>query len=478
MYKLIPPHSWTNLPEEQDTFLFKVSSRGLIGADRQFALKHACHEFVDYISQRDIPKGVLPIHLKAVHATEAAGPNFNGDGFCEDTCKQIHSTFVTHAKIYRNHDNRDPKKSYGAVEKSLYHPKMRRIELLVFGNADQDGVDRQGGLALPGSILSKLDLGDIIPWSMSCRLPHDVCVNCGNKAPSRAHYCTEETCVNPDTGYRGFGCRRGLTNVADDGFVQYVENPNCTMFDISFVDTPADPAAYGGKIDYCKAAGLGALGGAYAAEKWQEKYGSWQPGTEENLHALSVLRKLAEYEQRCLSSGFSFPGFLHAPELRGPRDLGRPLRQDPDAAMAAIKLARVLPPIDAIISAYHEHVATKDLDGIERATPGAYLRLWQNPEKRAAIASLPKGSAENRIYSYIEDWASRMKWQYGLDDSIQKAAGRQLRGSPKILKPVKCDPRLEKLADAVAFVKVAMLSEMRCDDYDLALVAWSNVIRW
>ena len=84
----------------------KVSSRGLRGSDRSEFLKTASHEFVELIDRTKVAKDEEPIHLIALGASEAYGPNRNGDGFKEATCQKYHGTFKKYARWYRNHKNK------------------------------------------------------------------------------------------------------------------------------------------------------------------------------------------------------------------------------------------------------------------------------------------------------------------------------------------------------------------------------------
>ena len=166
---------------------------------------------------------------------------------------------------------------------------MRRIELLVVLNGTKLAADRNGGLVIPDRTHEKLASGNAVPWSMGCKVKHDVCQNCYKKSASPKEYCTEHDCINPDTGRRGFGCKTGLTKVADDGMVQYVENPDCTFMDISEVTVPADRTAYG---YLCKMAGASdtqndinaPIGGAALAEHY-----GWVP-REQEQHTSKVAR--------------------------------------------------------------------------------------------------------------------------------------------------------------------------------------------
>jgi hypothetical protein len=70
----------------------------------------------------------------------------------------------------------------------------------------------------------------------------DFCAHCGNVAKKRAEYCLSKeeggTCTL-------FGCRNGMRKVAEDGRVQYTDNPKNIFYDLSDVESPADRIAYG-----------------------------------------------------------------------------------------------------------------------------------------------------------------------------------------------------------------------------------------
>lgn len=82
--------------------------------------------------------------------------------------------------------------------------------------------------------------------SHNCRVPHDICSYCGNKAKTRDEYCTHEKCA-------AGGCKDNLgklVKVAGDLHHLHVDNPNPTWFDISRVFRPADRIAYGARASY------------------------------------------------------------------------------------------------------------------------------------------------------------------------------------------------------------------------------------
>lgn len=228
MVKIVNPGGWDfgrQIAQE-----IKVSSRGLIGNDRRDFLKVASHEFVDMIDNIKIAKDEVPVHLIALGAYEAYGPNRNGDGFKEAALKKYHPTFVKHAMWYRNHKNKDPRKSYGIVKASAYNDPMRRVELLSLLNKEASAAERNGGFVADLE-LEKIARGEDIPVSMACRVPHDVCSGCGHKARTRAEYCTGQTC-------KYGGCKDNLTKIAEDGHILSVFNPTPTFFDISKVYRP------------------------------------------------------------------------------------------------------------------------------------------------------------------------------------------------------------------------------------------------
>lgn len=243
--KFVSPSGWDF--DSQIVTPVKWSSRGLLGADRQEFLKNASDAFVDQLDCIKFAKDEVPLHVIALGSSEAYGPNRNGDGFKEATCRQYHDTFVKFAKVFRNHKNKaergDP--FYGIVKASAYNEDMRRVELLLALNAEKSAVDRNGGF-IADTELEKIARGEDIPVSMACRVPHDTCSFCKHAAKNRDEYCTQEKCA-------AGGCRSNLTRlvkVGGDLHHLHVDNPTPTWFDISRVFRPADRIAYGAKADY------------------------------------------------------------------------------------------------------------------------------------------------------------------------------------------------------------------------------------
>lgn len=256
MIKIIAPGSQSfDIPTME---MVKVSSKGLRGDDLRSFVKRAGHEFADKLRDVHVSPGEQLVHLIAIGATEAYGPNRNGDGFKSATCRKYHPTFVKHARWYRNHQNKDESKSYGIIKMSAFNEAMKRIELLVALNGTKEAADRNKGLVADKE-MQKIASGSG-DWgvSMACRVPFDVCSGCGNKAPSRAQYCKAASC-------KYGGCFDNLTKVAEDGHVLHVDNPEPTWFDISDVYRPADRIAY--VFGHMKAASHGGVGGALLADE-------------------------------------------------------------------------------------------------------------------------------------------------------------------------------------------------------------------
>jgi hypothetical protein len=163
--------------------------------------------------------GKTYILVLALGASEWYGPNRNGDGFREEELIRRHKTFETDAHVFRSHVNKDPAKSFGKVVKSFYNNDMHRVELVL-------EIDNEKA----PDIVEKINNGEQVAVSMGCRIKHDVCSICGNKAPKRDDYCDH--------------AKFQLNDILPDGRLVYVDNPDPTFFDISVVWRPADRTGY------------------------------------------------------------------------------------------------------------------------------------------------------------------------------------------------------------------------------------------
>ena len=120
LIKYVSPSGWDW--ERPVAMEILISSRGLIGNDRVDFVKSAGHMFLDELDKIKFAKDEVPVHLIALGASEAYGPNRNGDGFKEATCKQHHDTFVKFAKFQPLPDNNEKflEQAYEVVLKTKF----------------------------------------------------------------------------------------------------------------------------------------------------------------------------------------------------------------------------------------------------------------------------------------------------------------------------------------------------------------------
>lgn len=142
--KLTPTSGWTfNDPTAE---LVKVARRGLVGADRAALVKRAGAQAADWIDRLEPLPGEPLVHLIALGCTEKHSANRNGDGFKAAACRKYHDTFRKHARLFLDHQNSDPSKSYGIVKASWFNEPMGRIELIVGVNETKQAAQRNGGM--------------------------------------------------------------------------------------------------------------------------------------------------------------------------------------------------------------------------------------------------------------------------------------------------------------------------------------------
>ena len=179
--------------------------------------KYAAEGVVEYFKKCDLKPGDIPIHVVALGAYEAWGPNKNGDAFTEKACEEYHHTFVTTpARYYKHHKNKDPKISFGKVAYSCYNKGMKRVERLVIANRTKEAAGRNGGLVLDDETLNRLERNDPIGWSMACKVAYDVCSICAIKPQSLGvlHGTPLAGILSPAT--KGLGCRNNLMEICED----------------------------------------------------------------------------------------------------------------------------------------------------------------------------------------------------------------------------------------------------------------------
>lgn len=212
--------------------ILRFSAKGLDRAQEKRA-----NMFSKLVDGYTPSKDKTAVHTIAMTAFEKFGFNRNGDGWKRANLMRDHPTFVSHAKVYRHHKNTPADPSYGVVKAAMYNEDMDRVELLM--ELDNTKCAEE---------LSLLERDGSYPVSMACKIAHDVCSICSNKAKTPKEYC--------------WHAKEAMGKILDDGRIVGVDNPNSTFFDISRVIRPADRVAY-----TLKTASAGIIGGAALAEE-------------------------------------------------------------------------------------------------------------------------------------------------------------------------------------------------------------------
>lgn len=223
----------------------------VIDTEQDFLVKTAAEyhpEIAAYINNAQKIEGKTQVLLTALGSGEYWGDNVNGDYFPENQLANPtddfgYRTFVTTAKVFKHHVNKDPKAAYGDVAISVYNSKYKRVELIIV-------IDNYKA----PDLAARVDAGEYPDWSMGCRVPYDVCSICHNKARTRKEYCEHLRYyigkIHPGTGKKA-----------------YAINIKPKFFDISYVLIGADKIAKTlKKVAY--AAGTGpVISSALIAEK-------------------------------------------------------------------------------------------------------------------------------------------------------------------------------------------------------------------
>jgi len=160
------------------------------------------------------------IHCIAMGDQETYGPNKNGDGWPKEALERRHQTFVECGHMFEEHRNRDPKKKIGDIKYAAYDPNgMRRVELIMHGHKKK-----------ASEYYEKARSGEELSFSMSARVPEDICSCCDNHAKSPASYCDH-------LKYAMLQYKPEFKKYA------FAINPDPTFFDNSVVGRPADRIA-------------------------------------------------------------------------------------------------------------------------------------------------------------------------------------------------------------------------------------------
>ena len=474
--------------------MVKIASTGLRGADLGDFVKRASVQFADKIAQVKLGPGEVPVHLLAVGATEAYGPNRNGDGFKEACCQEHHPTFVKLARWYRDHDNKNPAKGRGIVKLSHYNPKMRRIELLVALHATKEAADRNGGLVADEE-MEKLAKGEDIPVSMACRVSHDVCSGCGNRARTRKDYCGPDECVKYG------GLRDNIARTFEDGHTLHADNPDPAFFDISQVYRNADRIAFtmGKYAEYqemLKAAGVPDgcdRGGAAIAEAlgvappmWMLTEGPWSD--PRIVGQLKVAQELIKAEE--------LPTTWAAPSTRAFTSVVQPARNElPEgpyklahvvSALASEQCMLPLPAFIAVVAGETPEKAASVAEAVAPRLPGVFNRLASDPRLEEDLRRnpyVPQGPAPRRLRHWAMKYAN--EWSLDRDRVVERLQLAMLRApmahpQPRQLCKVAMVTKTDEMAKEYALYQLGLLHHLTGQpdaDFRVGLVAQSNLMQ-
>lgn len=446
--------SWSWNWDEPQAEIIKISRYGLIGEDRKRFIKRASgteNIFLNELNRISWKPGEVPVHLIALGSYEAYGPNLKGDAFRESVLQKYHPTFLK-GRFYRYHENTNPKKSYGIVKASAYNPVMRRVELLVGLNGNEEAARRNGGLVADKE-LTKLASGEPFPVSMSCWVAYDECAICGNKARFRKEYCTPEKC--PGGGCRDNLCK--LVKVGSDIRHVFVFNHQPEFFDISMVIKPADRTAWADKANYVVV-----------------KEASFEESLDESDRKVAVA--ICQVAKQPPPVAFA-PGLIG--EVMDWSEIGDSMSKTAEFLAAAADMGAIIP-----FSEFGARVGCKAWSKEIRPF------LLKEFEKLASGESplSPLGSAVKRAIpsqALFKKAAARAQ-KFSLDKNAILQRARQkiwydgIRFSDRVVKSSSCDPASEELARQYASYVVAALPRALKTSSDIELTVrcayWQNLV--
>jgi len=458
MIKVIQPNSQDF--SEPVAALIKVSSGGLLGADKAAFVKRAGADIVEQFSRVKFAADEIPVHMIAIGATEDYGPNRNADGFTRDTCRKYHKTFEKFARFYRDHANKDPAKSYGVVKLAVYNEPMKRIELIAGLNATKEAAERNGGL-LADREMEKLAKGDDIGVSMACKIPFDKCSSCGNKAKTRAEYCDS---IENGGHCKAGGLKHNLGRVLEDGHILHADNPDPTFFDISHVFRPADRIAYiSGQLQ--KAASAGVLSGAELAEQMGVSaplwFGAGAVGSRKVAQQLAALEKLAAAEATIAANpaGWMQVALAAANSKQNPLNFEACDNVKLAEVLGALADAGVVLPVRDFLSLTTKSATDDIVHAVSNALDGVYTKLADDPDVVAVLennAYLPANAAPQKARL----WAEKAAFTHSvLPPAVEKrayqAALRDVRVGDFVREKVASNTAATALARQYALYKLA-----------------------
>jgi len=171
----------------------------------------------------DTSSDSLVVLTNVLGACEYYGPNANGDAFSKEALSHDgldygYKTFEKFGHVYLHHINHDPQKSVGKILFAHYNPRMNRVETIDLVNKHK-----------AEKFAEQIEQGEYPSVSMGCKVSHDVCSICNNKATKIAYYCDH--------------LKTSMNRVLPGGKQVCAYNPEPIFFDRSYVIVGADRTA-------------------------------------------------------------------------------------------------------------------------------------------------------------------------------------------------------------------------------------------
>lgn len=274
--KVIFPNAWESLVTSAGGVLTRL-------VDTDTGVKQAASDLFTKaaLEQYRPPKGKFMIHQIGLGSEEDYGFNDNGDAFSRQDLREYHPTFLD-GHMFREHLNQDPKHAIGEIKAAGYHPKLHRVELVLWGDREKAASEYEKARNNRG-----------LAFSMACRISYDVCSikDCQKQAKSPKHYC--------------WHLKHMLGRyIPEKRAYAYAQNPRPRFFDMSAVENPAAIIAQHLQFAFDDEGGLrkAASGGSdiVSGAQWAEWLGLQPDGNIAQAMEparVQAIRKLASVER-------------------------------------------------------------------------------------------------------------------------------------------------------------------------------------
>lgn len=254
-------------------------------------------------------------------------------------------TFEKYGKVYKNHNNSDPKLAKGDIYSASYNPNMGRVESVVLLNNKE----------FPNEI-NKLASGKHVPFSMSAKVPFDFCNFCGNKAKTRSEYCEH--------------LKKHANAITEEGLQIVAINEKPTFFDLSVVDRNADRIGYGLAKVACTGADL--------AEALDLKFPEGllrKTASDDAVKKLDLVKKLGKIEKTIEAEGCPTRLTRAVVKKEVPEDILVIMRAaDPGILFKELKKNKVLLPAESFNKLFLGDIKDKAKE-IDRAVRGIFSKI-------------------------------------------------------------------------------------------------------